>query len=115
MTSKEALKELFGFAAFEDGCDLDECKKCSVKLKYHCAYRYYKIVEQDLEVLEAIEKSITFKPPKEFKNSLYFNDYIVVYNKCPITKELQEKLTQWVIDNIDKDTVRKWLNEKGEK
>lgn len=77
----------------------------------------FQIVEKDLEVLEAFKNSLVIEytlPVFDIEQKKSFNiedllNFSVKYYTYRLNKETQEKLTQWIIDNIDKETVRKWL------
>lgn len=78
--------------------------------------KYCDVIKKDLEVLETFKNSLTVErmPPKPFDPNEEFNfdsyiQYIIKYNTYIFDKNIREKLTQWIIDNIDKETVRKWL------
>ncbi len=100
------------------------CEKGLAFKKVRCPFRSisndhceeYEKVKKDLEVLGTFEDVLMIEPlpPKPFNSrerldTNAYVQYIVKCNNYKLDKEIRKELTQWVIHNIDKETVRKWL------
>lgn len=108
MTSKEALKILYPQKSYQPYYSKSE-------RRHAC-----KVIEEELEVLDALKNALVMDiKPVEFKPREITNDYnnFIGYcfdNICEIrinetNKKIKEQLTRWVIDNIDKEKIREWL------
>ena len=116
MASKEALKSICDECQIEKGKNKTACPFRSLSNDY-CDE--YEIIKKDLLILEAIKNSLIIErmPPKSIDLNKIFNindyvDYVVKYNNYKLDKEIQEKLTKWIIENIDKKIVRKWIEDE---
>lgn len=110
MISKEAVK----LARLEFEKDFDDGEETNQWLVN--VIEGLKLAERDLDILETLKNALVVErmPPKPFDPNEEFNfdsyiHYIVKYNTYIFDKNIREKFTQWIIDNIDKETVRKWL------
>ena len=97
MKSKEALKELFELAVFDNNCNLNKCNKCSVALQKNCgSYQYYKTIKKDLEMLELLKNKLVqplalMSLPYELYNTL-------VIKEQQLTQEEYNKIKEWLSD-----------------
>ena len=99
MTSKEALKELFELAVFDDNCDLEKCKVCSPELQKHCGcYNYFQEIAKDLAAFNVISRLL--KPNckiLDYEGSEYLTIKLGNLNlNLSISKEECKLLKEWL-------------------
>lgn len=121
MNSKEALKKLWNDIEFLTRIDYvpaelrEEVKQTLIK-KYQDVKTYYENIEKDLEVLEMLKKALTaeqhFKEKENGFNMDYMVEYIIKENQLQLDTLLTQKLTEWIIKNIDKKQVKEWLKDE---
>ena len=108
MTSKEALEILYPQKSYLPYHSRKE-------KRYACM-----VIEKDLELLNAFKNALTIETePIEFKEIPPTNDYnefmghyfdaICIIYQAEKNDKIKEQLTEWVINNIDKEKVREWL------
>ena len=108
MTSKEALEILYPQKSYLPYHSRKE-------KRYACM-----VIEKDLELLNAFKNALTIETePIEFKELPPTDDYnefisyclndIYEIHRTEMNKKIKEQLTRWVIENIDKEKIREWL------
>lgn len=123
MTSKEELNKLYK--------KLDQITALAIKNAFNplevakdvnYIFEIIKKFEEDSDALEMFKNALTIgyehKPVvcDEIKEGMPVSEYIRVMSGYVTTiqrnrldDKLKEELTQWIIENIDKETVKEWL------
>ena len=81
-------------------------------------------LDHSLDVLEAFKQSLKItrvepvEPPKITENGDFISPlvrYVIETNQQKLDEKTREALTKWIMQNIDKETILKWLGVyKGE-
>ena len=104
---REIIKYLCDVAGKQDKYALQCCDELDKKMDILDMFQNSLTVEHHLDI-----PAVSFVETDDGIDAI--SNALITFTKNKINKESQDKLTEWVIENIDTEKIRYWLFKKDE-